>query len=135
MENSHLIITYLKDYARMLQVGLSLKYPLEADRARVLDDLDHILYDLAPGEDFTSGNTRADTRRLDTPTRLPHEAGDTERGDRGIYRGYSQPGANPADRSDEIERREIPPTLGREEDPRSQNDGAHDDSSPGASGG
>lgn len=122
MEESQFLIACLQDYEHLLLAGLSVAYPLEAERRRVITGVGAILRRLDTQEENTSGDIRADTSRPDNPTGLTDATGDAGGGDRGIYRGHSEPGADTADWSHEAGGREIPPALGSAEDPSPPHD-------------
>lgn len=131
IEESQFLAACLQDYQRLLQAGLSINHQLVADRERIIRGVAEMLNRLAPMEEKTNGGPTTDTRGLDLAAGLADAVGDAGGGDRGIYRGYSEPGLDPADRSNAAPGREISPAVGSEEDISAPDDGTSDDSGDG----
>lgn len=119
----------LRDYMRMVEVGMSLRFPLEAERTRVLASLRVLLATLTPTEEQSSGDTTGHTSRPDSLAGRDYAAGDDADGPRAVDRGYSREGADTANRRDDAAGWEIQDQMGSEENPGSSIDEQADDSS------
>lgn len=126
-DQEELLAEYLHDYLRIVEIGLSIRYPLESDRAQVAKELRDILASLAPTEEINSGALTRDSSGADSPAGKDHETRDNEREHGCIYRGHSSEGVDPADRGNNPGGREIPDSVGCEENPSTSTDEQTDD--------
>lgn len=124
----------LRDYIKMMDVGLCLRYPLEAERAEFRRDLNAILTFLTPTEEALSGDTKGHTSGLDNPARRIQPERDGSGGYRESDRGHSSEGANTADRGLPPAGRTVQTEMGSETDAGTSADEQADDSGDGTPG-